>query len=164
MLRAVFSRMVRAVVRDRAKGEKWAALGCEVSLARIDNSGALTEAFRDAEGVFLMTPPNYDSEPGFPDTKRNAAAIRAAIEEARPAKVVLLSNVGANVSEPNLLNNSGITEAILRTISIPVALLRAACFMENAALEYGIGQAGLRTELPAASSSQNPDGFNKGHC
>src|SRR5580704_14677782 len=118
---------VRAVVRDRAKGDEWAALGCEVSLSRIEDKGALTEAFREAEGVFLMTPPNYDPEPGFPDTKLTAAAIRAAIEEARPAKVVLLSNVGANVSEPNLLNNSGITEAILRTISIPVALLRAAC-------------------------------------
>ena len=124
---------VRAVVRDRAKGDQWAALGCEVCLATIDDAAALTEAFRDAEGVFLMTPPNYDPEPGFPDTKLNAAAIRAAIEGARPAKVVFLSTVGAHVTEPNLLNNSGITEAMLRTVSIPVALLRAAWFMENAA-------------------------------
>jgi NAD(P)H dehydrogenase (quinone) len=124
---------VRAVVRDRAKGDQWAALGCEVSLARIDDAAALTEAFSEAEGAFLMTPPNYDPEPGFPDTKLNAAAIRTAIEEARPAKVVFLSTVGAQVNEPNLLNNSGITEAMLRTVSVPVALLRAAWFMENAA-------------------------------
>ncbi len=44
-----------------------------------------------------------------------------------------MSTVGAQVTEPNLLNNSGITEAMLRTVSIPVALLRAAWFMENAA-------------------------------
>ncbi len=43
---------VRAVVRDRAKGDKWAALGCEVSLAGINDAAALTEAFREAEGVF----------------------------------------------------------------------------------------------------------------
>jgi NAD(P)H dehydrogenase (quinone) len=126
-------RKVRAVVRDRAKGDKWAALGCEVSLASISDTAALTEAFREAEGVFLLTPPNYDPEPGFPDTKVNSAAIRAAIEQARPAKVVFLSTVGAHVIEPNLLNNSGITEAMLRTVSVPVALLRAAWFMENAA-------------------------------
>jgi NAD(P)H dehydrogenase (quinone) len=124
---------IRAVVRDRTKGDKWAALGCEVSLASIDDAAAMTDAFREAEGVFLMTPSNYDPEPGFPDTKLNASAIRAAIEQARPAKVVFLSTVGAQVNEPNLLNNSGIIEAMLRTVSIPVALLRAAWFMENAA-------------------------------
>jgi NAD(P)H dehydrogenase (quinone) len=134
---------VRAVVRDRAKGDKWAALGCEVSLASIDDAGALTEAFRDAEGVFLMTPPNYDPEPGFPDTKLNAAAIRAAIEKARPAKVVFLSTVGAHVIEPNLLNNSGITEAMLRNVSVPVALLRAAWFMENAAWDVESAKQGV---------------------
>jgi NAD(P)H dehydrogenase (quinone) len=124
---------VGAVVRDLAKGDKWAALGCEVSLASIDDAAALTGAFREADGVFLMTPPNYDPEPGFPDTKLTAAAIKAAIEEARPAKVVFLSTVGAQVTEPNLLNNSGITEAMLRTVSVPVVVLRAAWFMENAA-------------------------------
>jgi uncharacterized protein YbjT (DUF2867 family) len=93
---------VRAVVRDRAKGERWAALGCEFSHASIDDVAALTEAFREAEGVFLLTPPNYDPEPGFPDTKLNAAAIRAAVEEARPAKVVFLSTVGAHVNGSSL--------------------------------------------------------------
>ena len=45
---------------------------------------------------------------------------------------MFLSTVGAHVKEPNLLNNSGITEAMLRTVSAPVTLLRAAWFMENA--------------------------------
>jgi NAD(P)H dehydrogenase (quinone) len=133
---------VKAVVRDRAKGDRWAALGCEVSLASIDDASALTEAFREAEGVFLMTPPNYDPEPGFPDTKSNAEAIRAAIELARPAKVVFLSTVGAHVSEPNLFNNSGITETMLRTVSVPVTLLRAAWFMENAAWDVDSARQG----------------------
>lgn len=134
---------LRAVVRDRAKGDKWAALGCEVSLASIDDAAALTEAFRDAEGVFLMTPPNYDPEPGFPDSKLNAAAIRAAIEQTRPGKVVFLSTVGAHVKELNLLNNAGITEAMLRNVSVPVALLRAAWFMENAAWDVESAKQGV---------------------
>jgi NAD(P)H dehydrogenase (quinone) len=111
---------VRAVVRSRAKGDEWAALGCDVFVATIDDAEALTEAFRGVDGVFLMTPPNYDPEPGFPDTQRNSVAIRTAIEESRPGKVVFLSTVGAQVTETNLLNNSGMTEAMLRTVPVPV--------------------------------------------
>ena len=134
---------VRAVVRSREKGDEWAALGCEVSVASIDDAAALTEAFRAVDGVFLMTPPNYDPEPGFPDTQQNAAAIRTAIEESRPGKVTFLSTVGAQVTEPNLLNNSGMTEAMLRTVSVPVAFLRAAWFMENAAWDIESARSGV---------------------
>jgi NAD(P)H dehydrogenase (quinone) len=125
-------REVRAVVRDAEKGRSWSAQGCDLRVASVEDAAGLTEAFRGAEGVFLMTPPNYDPEPGFPETHMAAAAIRQAIETTRPGKVVFLSTVGADVAEPNLLNNSKITEEMLRTTSVPVALLRAAWFMENA--------------------------------
>jgi len=134
---------VRAVVRSREKGDEWAALGCEVSVASLDDAAAMTEAFRGVEGVFLLTPPNYDPEPGFPDTQRNAAALRAAIEASRPAKIVFLSTVGAQVTELNLLNNSGMTEAMLRTMPVPVAFLRAAWFMENAAWDIKSAKSGV---------------------
>ena len=134
---------VRAVVRNRAKGDEWAALGCDVFVASIDDAETMTEAFRGVEGVFLMTPPNYDPEPGFPDTERNSAAIRKAIEASRPGKVVFLSTVGAQVTELNLLNNSGMTESMLRTVSVPVAFLRAAWFMENAAWDIESARSGV---------------------
>ena len=134
---------VRAVVRRRAKGDEWAALGCDVFVTSIDDAEAMTEAFRGVDGVFLMTPPNYDPESGFPDTQRNAAALRTAIEESRPTKVVFLSTVGAQVTEPNLLNNSGMTEAMLRTVPVPVAFLRAAWFMENAAWDIESAKNGV---------------------
>jgi NAD(P)H dehydrogenase (quinone) len=134
---------VRAIVRSRAKGDEWAALGCDVFVASIDDAEAMTEAFRGMDGVFLMTPPNYDPEPGFPDTQRNSVAIRTAIEESRPGKVVFLSTVGAQVAEPNLLNNSGMTEAMLRTVPVPVAFLRAAWFMENAAWDIESAKSGV---------------------
>jgi NAD(P)H dehydrogenase (quinone) len=134
---------VRAIVRTPAKGEEWAALGCEVTIASMHEAAALAEAFRDMEGVFLMTPPNYDPEPGFPDTQRNAAAIREAIEESHPGKIVFLSTVGAQVAEPNLLNNSGMTETMLRTVSVSVAFLRAAWFMENAAWDVDAAKTGV---------------------
>src|SRR6516164_9733009 len=124
---------VRAIVRDGEKGRPWSAQGCDIGIASIEDTASLTKAFEGAEGVFLMTPPNFDPEPGFPQTHEAAVAIRQAIESTRPKKVVFLSTVGAHVAEPNLLNNSKITEEMLRTTTIPIALLRAAWFMENAA-------------------------------
>jgi NAD(P)H dehydrogenase (quinone) len=123
---------VRAIVREPEKAKPWIARGCATATATVNNPEALARAFTATDGVFLMTPPNYDPEPAFPDTLANASAIRTAIETARPARVVFLSTVGAHVSESNLLNNSRITEEMLRSISVPVALLRAAWFMENA--------------------------------
>src|SRR3984957_11614443 len=82
---------VRAVVRDEGKGRPWADKGCEVAIASIGDADALTAAFAGADGVFLLTPPNYDPEPGFPQTQANAIAIKKAIVAARPGKVVFLS-------------------------------------------------------------------------
>ncbi len=135
-------RQVRAIVRSADKGEAWAKRGCEVVVAALDEADALTAAFGGADGVFLMTPPNYDPAPGFPETHENLAAITRAVEAARPGKVVLLSTVGAHVDEPNLLNNAKITERGLRTLSVPVAFLRAAWFMENASWDVAAARTG----------------------
>jgi uncharacterized protein YbjT (DUF2867 family) len=134
---------VRAVVRDAEKGRSWSAQGYEIAIASVEDATGLTKAFHGVEGVFLMTPPNYDPEPGFPETHKAAAAIRQAIETSRPGKVVFLSTVGAHVAEQNLLTNSKITEDSLRTSSIPIALLRAAWFMENAAWDVEAARKGV---------------------
>ena len=138
---------VRAVVRDEEKGKPWAAKGCVVAVASVGHADALTKAFSGTDGVFLMTPPDFDPEPGIPETRANAVAIKAAIEAARPAKVVFLSTVGAQVSEPNLLNNSTMTEKMLRTVSVPVVLLRAGWFMENAAGDVEAARSGVISSL-----------------
>jgi len=134
---------VRAVVRDAEKGRSWSAQGCDIAIASVEDATSLTKAFQGVEGVFLMTPPDYDPEPGFPQTHKAAAAIRYAIEATQPGKVVFLSTVGAQVAEPNLLNNSKITEEMLRTTSVPIALLRAAWFMENAAWDVEAARKGV---------------------
>jgi NAD(P)H dehydrogenase (quinone) len=130
---------VRAVVRDAEKGRSWSAQGCDIAIASVEDATGLTKAFHGVEGVFLMTPPNYDPEPGFPETHKAATAIRQAIETSRPGKVVFLSTVGAHVSE----HNSKITEDMLRTTSVPIALLRAAWFMENAAWDVEAARKGV---------------------
>ena len=134
---------VRAVVRDADKGRPWAEKGCEVAIASIADADDLTNAFSGVAGVFLMTPPDFDPEPGFPKTLDAIAAIKTAIDAARPGKVVFLSTVGAHVGKFNLLNNAKITEEGLRTEHVPVAFLRAAWFMENASWDVEAAKAGV---------------------
>ncbi|MGA8531575.1 MAG: NAD(P)H-binding protein, partial [Acidobacteriaceae bacterium] len=134
---------VRAVVRNAEKGRFWSAQGCDIAVASVEDPVSLTKAFEGTEGVFLMTPPDYDPEPGFPRTHEAAAAIFHAIETTRPGRIVLLSTVGAHVAELNLLNNSKITEEMLHTTSAPIAFLRAAWFMENAAWDVEAARKGV---------------------
>jgi uncharacterized protein YbjT (DUF2867 family) len=124
---------VRAVVRDEAKGAAWAQQGCEVAIADVNDVDALQQAFTGTEGVFVLLPPNFDPSPGFPESRKAIATLRAALAAARPGKVVVLSTIGAQATQSNLLSQLGIMEQELGTLPMPVAFLRAAWFMENAA-------------------------------
>src|SRR3982074_3845356 len=81
---------VRAVVRDEDKGTPWSDLGCEVAIADMEDGEALTRAFTDVTGVFVLPPPNFDPEPGFPEAKAIISAVRRALFATHPAKVASL--------------------------------------------------------------------------
>ena len=122
---------VRAVVRDVDKGKSWTERGCDVALATIEDAASLTAAFRGAEGVFVLVPPNFDPQPGFPEAQAIAARLRSALENARPARVVYISTIGAQASQANLLRQHTIIERSLSDLSVPITFLRPAWFMEN---------------------------------
>jgi uncharacterized protein YbjT (DUF2867 family) len=122
---------VRAVVRDAAKGAPWAALGCDVAVADALDVAAMTRAFRGADGVFILLPPNFDPSPGFPESDAIIAAFDAALRASAPNKIVCLSTIGAQAAEANLLQQLGRMESVLGRLPMPVAFLRAAWFMEN---------------------------------
>ena len=124
---------VRAVVRDAARAQAWAARGCEVAVADIGDARALRAAFEQVDGVFAMLPPHFDPSPDFRESRRQIDALRTALSAARPGRVVCLSTIGAQATQPNLLNQLGTLEQVLGTLSMPVAFLRAAWFVENAA-------------------------------
>lgn len=68
---------MRVIVRDASKATEWAKCGCEVSVTDNRDIEAMTHALTGVDGAFILMPPNYDPEPGFPDT---VAANRAARE------------------------------------------------------------------------------------
>ena len=65
----------------------------------------------------------------------NTPTLRAAIAEALPPKVVVLSTVGADSPRPNLLNQLGLLERALADLPMRITFLRAGWFMENAAAD-----------------------------
>src|SRR6204780_779062 len=133
---------VRAVVRDRGKGAEWANLGCDIAIADLADAGALTKAFVGTEGVFAMLPPVFDPAPGFPEAREFTASMYTALAAAKPKKVVALSSIGADAPNPNLLNALGLMEDAMKTLPMPVAFLRAAWFMENAAWDIDSARKG----------------------
>ncbi len=124
-------RSVRAVVRDAGKGRSWGDKGCEVALAEMEDAAALAAAFWEVDGVFILPPPEFDPAPGFPEARAVITAVKTALEAARPRKVVCLSTVGAQATQPNLLTQRTLMEWQLRALAIPVTFLRPAWFMEN---------------------------------
>jgi len=124
---------VRAVVRDAARATSWAERGCELATAHMEDAESLEHAFRGAQGVFILLPPQFDPAPGFPETRAVIDAVSAAIRKARPEKVVCLSTIGAQAQESNLLTQLTLMEQALGDLPMPVTFLRPGWFMENAA-------------------------------
>jgi uncharacterized protein YbjT (DUF2867 family) len=133
---------VRAVVRDESKGEVWTQCGCEVATADINDSAALAAAFKGAEGVFVLVPPSFDPLPEFPEARAIAAALRVALDAARPDRVVYLSTIGAQAIQSNLLSQHTLIEQELRTSPVPITFLRPGWFMENAAWDVAPATSG----------------------
>jgi NAD(P)H dehydrogenase (quinone) len=122
---------VRGVARDVGKCAAWAQWGCEIVAADINDAAALTAAFRGAEGVFVLVPPNFDPSPDFREARAIGATLRTALEAARPGKVVYLSTIGAQAAQPNLLTQHTIIERALSNLPLRITFLRPAWFMEN---------------------------------
>lgn len=122
---------VRAVVRDSQKGASWAERGSEVAVADINDTAALAAAFKQAEGVFLLVPPNFDPSPDFSEARAVAATLKSALETARPDRIVYLSTIGAQATQRNLLTQHTIIEQAIGDLSIPITFLRPGWFMEN---------------------------------
>ncbi len=122
---------VRAVLRDATKAKAWAGEGCAIAPAEMTDAKALTAAFTGAEAVFILPPPIFDPAPGFPEIGAVIAAVTEALAATRPARVVHLSTIGAQASQPNLLTQQSLVEQALRRLTTPVTFLRPAWFMEN---------------------------------
>jgi NAD(P)H dehydrogenase (quinone) len=122
---------VRAVMRDARKAPAWEQRGCEIAIADIGDAAALAAAFKGAQAVFVLVPPNFDPLPNFPEAQATAATLKSALEKAHPDRVVYLSTIGAQATQTNLLSQHSLIEQALKELPLPITFLRPAWFMEN---------------------------------
>ncbi|MDB6080109.1 MAG: NmrA family transcriptional regulator [Akkermansiaceae bacterium] len=139
---------VRGIVRDRAKTREWEGRGVELVTGDALDTASLVEAFRGADGVFVMVPPNFAPAAGYPETAAVLVSVRAALEAARPGRVVGLSSVGAqHPGGLGLITQCQMLEEALGSLSIDRAFIRAAWFMEN--FEWDVATARERGGIDA---------------
>ncbi|MDQ0469838.1 NmrA family NAD(P)-binding protein [Labrys wisconsinensis] len=124
---------VRAVLRDPRKGEDWAAQGCEIAIADMEDAAALTAAFAGAAAAFILPPPVFDPEPGYPEARAVIESVAEALRAAAPARILCLSTIGADAEHDNLLSQRTMMEAALHDLALPLTMLRPAWFADNAA-------------------------------
>jgi len=122
---------VRAVVRSAEKARQWADMGCDIAIADVDDVSSLTDAFQNSAAAFVLLPPNFSPSEGFAETRRMIANLHAALSASRPGQIVCISTIGAQATQPNLLNQLQLLEQSLSTLSLPVTFLRPGWFMEN---------------------------------
>jgi uncharacterized protein YbjT (DUF2867 family) len=134
---------VRAVVRNAEKAAAWRERGAEIAIADFIDAIALEKAFAGTDGVFVMIPPYFAPDPGFPEARAVIAAIRQALVAATPPKAVYLSSIGAQQqSGLGLITSLHILEEEFKQLPIPGAFLRAGWFMENAAWDVEAARQG----------------------
>ena len=132
---------IRAIVRNPEKAARWKDRGAEIAVADGDDPNALASAFKGADGVFLMVPPNFAPAPGFPETRKALASYHAALANALPKKAVYLSSIGAEqTSGLGLITCSHLLEQTLGDLPIAHAFLRPGWFMENHAWDVTTAQ------------------------
>ena len=124
---------VRAVVRNSEKGREWAALGCEIALAEMQDASQLARAFKGATGVFILPPSEFDPAPGYPEAQAVIDSVVKALVTSKPNKVLCLSTIGADAVHDNLLTQRTMMERALRELPLALTILRPAWFIDNAA-------------------------------
>jgi|TARA_Y100000310_G_scaffold253669_1_gene260587 uncharacterized protein YbjT (DUF2867 family) len=124
---------IRVVSRDREFLKSYISKGADPFVSHLDNTDGLTKAFDGSKAVFTLIPPNLTTPNVREFMKRVSNAEVAAIKKAGVQRVVVLSSIGAHITE-NLSHIAGHNEHELRLAklqNVDVHILRPEYFMEN---------------------------------
>ena len=131
-------RPVRVIVRDRARGDAWAARGAEVAVASLDDAAGLTEALRGTSAAYLLVPPIYQAPDLFAAQRAIVHAMAEAMARSGVGHVVFLSSIGGHLAygtgPVRLLHEA---EAALAATGRPLTVLRSSYLLENWAAVLG---------------------------
>lgn len=130
---------VRALARSKEKAKDLAAKGAEILTGNADDAKFLAAAFKGADAVYTLLPPNA-AAPDFGALQdKIGTAIAQAIAESGVKKVVLLSSIGADLpSGTGPVAGLHRQEKRLRELGVDTLVLRPAYFMENVGGNLGM--------------------------
>jgi uncharacterized protein YbjT (DUF2867 family) len=145
---------VRAIGRSLAKLQALTAAGVEPFVADVTDAEALTKAFKGAEAVYAMIPPNITSQNPNADQEKIGKAIATAVQNAGVKFVVSLSSIGADKSENSgpVVGLHNQEQRLNKIEGLNVLHLRAGFFMENTLAQIGVIKA-----TGAAGAPLRPD-------
>ena len=146
---------VRVVGRNAAHLQPLAAKGAETFIADATDAQALAQAFQQADGAYVMIPPNPASNDPLGYASRVGDAIAHAVQNAGTKNVVALSSIGAD--QPSgigpVVGLHHLEQKLNQISGVNVLYLRAGYFMENtlpqvnAIRQMGIPVGALRPDL-----------------
>ena len=123
---------VRVIVRSEEKGKPWEEMGAEVAIADLQDQESLTKALEGGKALYLMIPPNYQSDDMYVEASKVINAFQTAIANSSLEKLVVLSSVGGHLPSGTgpVLSLHRLEEAF-KDSDIPVTIVRPPSFMEN---------------------------------
>src|SRR5487761_81604 len=123
---------VRALVRNREKASSWAGRGVELVDGNWNDPAAIERALKGVEGAFVMLPAVWAPSPDYREAKGVIANYVEALTKAVPSRVVALSSMGADRTRGlGMITSLSLLEQGLRSLTSPVAFVRAGGFFEN---------------------------------
>lgn len=130
---------VRVLGRSADRLASLASAGAEPFVADISDARRLAEAFRGAQAVYAMLPPNITSNNVRGYQEQVSDAISSAISNAHVQFVVLLSSIGADkpANTGPVVGLHNFEEKLNRIDGLTTVYLRAGYFMENTLAQAG---------------------------
>ncbi|MGJ1445713.1 NAD(P)H-binding protein [Sphingobacterium spiritivorum] len=124
---------VTVVSHSEGRKQEIEKLGAVAAIGSINDVSFLRNAFKDADAVFAMTPPNMGGSHIINNTVEAGKAIAQAIKESAVSRVVMLSSIGAGLPDGNgpIAALHHIERIYTELEDVAVTFLRAGYFFTN---------------------------------
>jgi uncharacterized protein YbjT (DUF2867 family) len=134
---------VTVVGRNPKNLEGLVKLGAKTAIGDMGDVPFLTETFKEADGVYLMLPPMWDSDDQKKQSIRYAENFSSAICANAVKNAVFLSSYGAHrLNDAGAISGLGLAEVVLNKLDgVNVLSLRAGYFYSNLLLSLGLVKA-----------------------
>ncbi|NGZ85097.1 NmrA family NAD(P)-binding protein [Duganella aceris] len=130
------------------------AKGAKAAIGDLHDVAFLTDAFKGADGVYLMLPPMWNSDDQKKESIVFAEGFKTAIQATGVTNAVFLSSYGAHrLDDAGAISGMGLAEKVLNTLDgVNILHLRAGYFYTNLLLSIDLiktaGHMGNMFEIP----------------